>query len=257
VSATRLKPQFRVLVYGLLPIASLVLLGASHTYQQQKRCTGVQVNLAPDTPSTFVSEADIRRYVGADVQLVDAPLSQIQLQGLEQSLLETDYIEHVAASWNNHGRLELDIQLREPIARFEPNHGRGFYLDKRLQVMPLSRRKAAHVVLVRGHCTFVPPRPYQYFPLPKRELKPLLEYLDDHPVWKAQIAEIYVQPDGQLVFYPEFGDTKIRFGYPTDLAAKFEKLERAYGLLLPTGQLPRYKALDLRFEDQVVGVRTG
>jgi cell division protein FtsQ len=53
------------------------------------------------------------------------------------------------------------------------------------------------------------------------------------PIWKAQIAHIYLDPSGEISLYPQVGQQIIDFGTPTDIQQKFDKLFAFYNRIVP------------------------
>jgi cell division protein FtsQ len=247
----------RIALYVVLPLISSLILGASHLHQQQKRCTGLDVHLRNTTDNRFLGTSEIQNLIEFDSRLYDAPVGEIELARIEQTLTSTQYVQYVDAYLTSDARIGIELSLRTPIARFIADDGTQFYLDDQGRTFPTSRSYAARTVLVRGafaksysamdgllRCTYLQPG-----------LDSLLNYLHRNPIWKAQIAEVLVHENGNVTLYPEFGDVRIELGRPHSLAEKFAKLDRFYRLVLPRVGWDHYARVHLGFAGQIVATR--
>jgi cell division protein FtsQ len=77
-------------------------------------------------------------------------------------------------------------------------------------------------------------------------------YVDKDAFWKAQIEQIFVSNEAELVLVPKFGNHTILFGKVDDMEIKFEKLLVFYREALNRLGWNKYKVIDIRFNNQVV-----
>ena len=77
-------------------------------------------------------------------------------------------------------------------------------------------------------------------------------WLDRHPVWNSLIQQIYVEENGDIVFYTSVGDQKIIFGAIENIDYKFAKLKAYYKQIVPAYGWERYSVVNLKFSDQIV-----
>ena len=79
----------------------------------------------------------------------------------------------------------------------------------------------------------------------------LLRFLNDDPFWKAQIAQLIADKDGEIFFNTVLGDQRIEFGTPEDYQLKFNKLKIFYENVL-SKDWSRYRRISIKFQDQIV-----
>lgn len=80
----------------------------------------------------------------------------------------------------------------------------------------------------------------------------LLQHIQQDPFWRAQIAELAVEQDGQVTMWPQVGNHRIELGTPTDLEAKFKKLKLFYKHVLPYKGWDRYSRVNVQYRNQIV-----
>ena len=66
------------------------------------------------------------------------------------------------------------------------------------------------------------------------------------------IQQIYVEDNGDIVFYTSVGDQKIIFGAVEDIDYKFAKLNAYYRQIVPAYGWEKYSTVNLKFSDQIV-----
>jgi len=84
----------------------------------------------------------------------------------------------------------------------------------------------------------------------------LVEFIIADDFWNAQIAQIHINEKGEVELVPHFGNTLILLGKPVDFEPKFERLFKLYTKGFTVFGWDVYSQLDLRFDKQIVGVRS-
>lgn len=79
----------------------------------------------------------------------------------------------------------------------------------------------------------------------------LLRFLNADPFWKAQIAQLNADKDGEIFFTTVLGNQRIEFGTAEDYQLKFNKLKIFYENVL-SKDWSRYQRISIKFQDQIV-----
>ena len=77
-------------------------------------------------------------------------------------------------------------------------------------------------------------------------------YISNDPFFKAQIEQIYVDPDGEIELIPAVGSHVILFGRADDLDDKFSKLYAFYKYGLNKIGWNKYDIINIKYKNQVV-----
>ena len=76
--------------------------------------------------------------------------------------------------------------------------------------------------------------------------------IDEDEFWRAQIAGVIVEKDGDIRMLPQVTKQNVHFGQPEDLDEKFMKLKVFYKEILPNKGWNTYQTVNLKFKNQIV-----
>lgn len=224
---------------------------------QQKNsmvCTAVEININNEGEQYFLDQKAIRNWVNSQGEVVGSEISSINLFQLERTISENPWIKSADLFFDNQRKLIINIEERNPIARLFTVDGNSYYIDKEGVRMPISQRNASRVMVVTGF-------PSANNTLSKPDSAILLDvvdlanYIHQHKFWRAMISQIDIAPDVQYDLIPVLGNQVIKLGKANDIDAKFQKLYSFYAQLWNKVDIEKYKALDLRFENQIVATK--
>ncbi len=254
----------KVVTYILLGIAVLIFCGyfaaASILARKGARevmCTDVSVRILDSAVNRFVSSGDIRSILTSSaVTPIGRPRDEINLHDIENLLNSRSAIRKSDASLANDGILDISITQRRPVIRIQTGSG-AFYIDDTGYIFPWVSTFTSYVPIVSGH---IPVRLEEgYRGVPEEtdrkwvgQIISLAQWLDRHPMWESLIQQIYVEDNGDIVFYTSVGDQKIIFGAIEDIDYKFAKLNAYYKQIVPAYGWEKYSTVNLKFSDQIV-----
>ena len=254
----------KVVTYILMGIAVLIFCGyfaaASILARKGARevmCTDVSVRILDSAVNRFVSPGDIRSILTSSaVSPIGRPRDEINLHDIENLLNSRSAIRKSDASLANDGILDISITQRRPVIRIQTGSG-AFYIDDTGYIFPWVSTFTSYVPIVSGH---IPVRLEEgYRGVPEEtdrkwvgQIISLALWLDRHPVWNSLIQQIYVEENGDIVFYTSVGDQKIIFGAIENIDYKFAKLKAYYKQIVPAYGWERYSVVNLKFSDQIV-----
>lgn len=161
------------------------------------------------------------------------------LKGLEQ-------VKDAGVYFSQQGRMYITIEQHEPLFRVYPNGGAPYAIDEKGEVMPIRGSAAFRSIVVTGAVTKE---------MVKSQVVDLVEYINADRVWRAMFEQIHVEESGDYILVPNIANIKIRLGSLDEMDLKFENLR----LYLEQGVDKRgwsaYKEINLKFTNQVVGVK--
>lgn len=244
----RLNRPVRV---GLVAVLLFTCIGFTSTRQQTRICEQVLVKIDNQHNNFFVDEHDVRTLVGAQGEgaLVGRALDKIDLKAAEAQLVLNPYIDEAQVYKEIRGNLVAHVTLAKPIARIVGAEHR--YISDKGALLPFSKRFSPRVMLVSGQGSKVLLQA-QNLMEEQPALFALLQFINNDPFWRAQIAELSVDSQGEVTLYQQVGKQYIEFGMPMQIAAKFEKLAIFYDEILPRKGWNHYKKVNLKYENQIV-----
>lgn len=239
---------------ALVVLTGVGLLAAVEKRTDIRTCRRVAVLIDDGKPEHgFVTPADVRSLLNADGGgLVGKRLERLNLKALEARVRSNGLVRECQVAADLSGTLNVRVWQHRPIARLVERGGSAEadgYLNAEGDLLPLSDHYTARVLLVAG--------PY-FERLPNlrakrhEDLRALLNHIAADPFWNAQIAQVVVERDGEVILLPTVGSQEIAFGPPTDLESKFRKLTVFYTQILPARGWDAYQRVSVAFKNQVV-----
>jgi cell division protein FtsQ len=250
-SRFRIKKWVQIFLMTCVIFSAIGFVEKKHS---DKICSRIHVQIENNLGNYFIHENDIIGLItnnGID-PLVGNEFKNIDLKNLELRIKTNKFIRNCQVSRNLKGELLVEVQQSVPIARVVQADAPDAYISHTGQILPLSERYTARVVLIQGEYT----RKLLSLDFSaSEEGKPFFELLrtiDQDPFWKAQIAELYVDRNGEITILPQVGRQVIEFGAPVDMKAKFEKLKLFYKQILPAKGWNRYAKVSVKYRNQII-----
>ncbi len=221
--------------------------------RSHKPCSHVAIEIKNRYQNYFVNENDVHLLMtntGAE-QIVGIHLADLNLKELERRIETNKYIKKANVYKDLKGNLIVEAFQNRPIARVLQADAPDAYISTDGEILPVSDRYTARVTLVSGSYA-----PY----LVKHQLQnaedqaifQLIHYIEEDAFWKAQIAQVEVQKDGEVTLYPQIGKQQIAFGKAENIESKFARLSIFYKQIMPRKGWDNYKNVNLKYQNQIV-----
>jgi len=189
-------------------------------------------------------------------QLIGHSLESINIQALESKLKANPFIESAKVYSDMDGIIWVEITQRQPILRIMNQADQDFYVDQHGLKIPLSDNFTARVLAANGFID----EPFSgkidtlHTEL-AREIFATADYIRKDSLWDAQIGQIYVDQDHEIELIPRVGNQRILLGNADSLDAKFRNLLAFYKKALPQVGWDAYKTINIKYANQVIGVK--
>lgn len=241
------KAVIKILLFLLIVAIITLSLSFSSNKLSGVKCEEVKVVIHKDSPR-FMDEEEIAAIVTKN-NLLNMQMDSINTEKLEEQLKEATAIKNAeifrhidADGLNFKGRLVVEVEQREPLFRVISGT-KDFYMDKEGVSISGNQKYSAHVLLVTGSVD-------EEFA--RESLLPLITFIKSNDFWEAQIKQIYVEDNKELILTPLIGDQRIEFGKPEDFQIKFRNLKALYEQEFPEIGWNYYKTINLKYNNQVV-----
>ena len=243
-------------VLASVVLAVLVLIFFAEQKYQNKTCVQLIVKLSgAEVP--LVKEQEVADAISKNGQepVEGAPLSELNLAKLERRVLTNRLVKNCQLYRDLEGNLVADVVQYDPIARLvntaEGNIKRanGGYYSQEGIYLPLSSAYTKRVLLLSGGFFD------KHRDLTKPEflsLREVLQQIVGNPFWKAQISQIIIQKNGELLMIPQVGNHLVEFGSLENYSDKFSKLKIFYDQVLPTKGWETYSKVSVKYKNQIV-----
>jgi cell division protein FtsQ len=242
----------------LFSAGSLLLLTGFSVFaavRQAHRPVGtVIVNIGNEFNNFFISEQQVKSLLtrNGNQPLEGARPEDLDLRTLEGRLKTHPFVKDAQVYRDLGGNLHADVRQNRPIARLtHPDARQDLYVDANGQTLPLSSLYSARVVPI-ARINGQPLENTFFQDSTGNRYLEFLRYIDEHPFWRAQVAEVYITPNGKLVFTQQVGDQRIEFGSPENISEKFAKLMVFYRQIPPALGWDTYHRVNVEFQNQII-----
>jgi cell division protein FtsQ len=235
---------------------AIVLLGAAMQKKDQKKCTGVKIEITGAEKHMFIDEKDVMDMLNTGGSVEGSRLSMLRLRTLETMVEKNPWVRNAEMFVDNQQVLQVRIEERQPVARVFTMEGTSFYVDSGALRLPLSERISARVPVFTG---FPSDKPILAKPDSALLLDLVLigEHILADSFWMAQVAQVDITPQAHFELIPVIGDHTVDLGNAEDIGQKFARLYTFYRSAWLQNGINTYEKLDLKYNNQVVAIRKG
>ena len=255
-----MKKLLNIALWGFFVIGTLVLLSFTQSKKKNTVCNKVEYNIdilsgnhfvTPDRVNEILKKIGFKK--GTDTY------ESIDTEKLERKLLSLSSVESVEVSKNLNGVMDIAIKQRTPIARVFNRNGYSVYIDDKGKTMQTSEFYTARVAVINGFVNIKPGEDLSALTNDSLKNETLLDelyelatYIRGNEFLKAQIEQIYVDKQSEIILVPKVGSQEIILGKIEDLETKFKKLILFYEEGINPNNLNLYKTINLKFDNQIV-----
>jgi cell division protein FtsQ len=214
-------------------------------------CQAIRIEYDPDDVITLDKDLIRRVIKRTDKDIIGKMFDQIDADTLEKALekqpaiLRADIFKTVARDSVYSGVLNVRIKHRVPVLRVITD-SESYYMDAEGNRFPASRDYPANVLVATGKIS-------ESFA--REQLLPCVAFINADDFWKAQIEQINVQADGDVLLTPLIGNQIIELGPPDNLEEKFRYMKAFYKDVLADNNWNKYKWISLKYKNQVIAKR--
>ena len=250
------KKILTISFWGLLAVATCTLLVAAMQKKDEKKCTGINIEISGAHDLVFVDKKDVLKVLQNNGAEKGKEVEAFDLQKIENMLSKNAWVKDAELFFDNKQVLHVTVEEREPIARIFTLQGSSYYIDSSCKRLPLSDELSARVPM------------FTSFPSDKKilskpdsavlqDVKKIAQYVSMDSFWLAQIAQVDITPQGTYEIIPLLGNQVIRIGDAENLDEKFEKLMGFYKQVWSKTGFEKYETIDVQYEGQIVAAKRG
>jgi cell division protein FtsQ len=227
-------------------------------------CEKISVSIKDSLDNSFISRADVMDILlHNDEKILGYALSKINTSKLEELLIGESFIKEAELYKTVNGVLNVEINQRKPLLRIINRTGKSYYLDYEGVILPKSEKFTSRVLVGNGYISepFIPESTRSIFDyeIPGGDRNPVIydlfsiaRFISESELWRAQIAQVYVNGKYEYELIPRVGAHIIHLGDAQNLEEKFSKLEALYLLGLNNSGWNNYEIINLKYKNQVV-----
>jgi cell division protein FtsQ len=228
----------------------LVALPWACTRAQMQTCQGlaggsVEV-IDPDTLHFVTAEEATRLLGDLPENIILRRFCDLDLDSISRMLQASDKVERVEVMRLNNDKISIRLWPIHPVARvWLPSSG-SYYINRAGKRISATANFHMDVPQVTGRITS------QW---PATRLLPLIDYLNDHPLWSQMVSMIHVQDSTDVLLVPVIRGHVINLGDLSNLDSKFSRLEQFYSEVLPVKGWDYYRTISVKWNGQIVATK--
>ena len=236
---------------GLLVMVTFLVITLAFTSHESKDivCRNIEIDFRPDDIIKINSNEILKLVKSADKSIVGKRIESINSEMIEKEVEKHNAILNaevykvlVKDTTSYKGILIVKVKHRKPVVRIVTANG-NYYLDDEGKEIPVSNQYTANVLAATGriNANFA-----------KEQLLPFILYIKDDEFWEAQIQQIHVENDGDILLIPLVGDQIIELGSLDKYEVKLRNMRAFYNQVLASNNWDKYKSVSLKYSNQVV-----
>jgi len=263
-----MKPIYKILILSLVIIVVLVLLKLSNDNFKKQKISQVNITINTQGGPELVTEEEVRELISQGYDsLTKRTVGEIDLEWIENITRTNPYVLTADAYVNIDASLTVDILQCKPILRVFNMKDESFFIDSEGKMLPLNRGASPGLIVAAGNIQerFLPSQKYQYFDSVNFDQTKVLTTMHKLFLIASEISkdtfltrlitQIYVNDNSHYELIPVIGDQNIILGDVDGLRIKLRNLHHFYKKGYSTINFSKYKSFDIRFHNQVVGIR--
>ena len=253
-----MKRIIQIALFVIFTVAVSGLMGFIYIENGKQQINGIFVRIDRNTEKGFISAETIRMNIENMDSILSRQLNEINIDKIEDFLKANVYVEKADAYINIDKNLVVNIRERHPILRVYSKKSEGFYLDENGNMLPLSPKYTARVLVANGYINaiFNKTFPNIFDTINKStqltDLFEITRIIRENTFLNAQISQVYVNSKHEYDLIPEVGNHIIQLGSADNSKEKLDKLEIWYKKAFVKADWDKYTVINLKYKDQVV-----
>ena len=211
-------------------------------------CSEVKISIQEGVVKGFLTADEIKHQLRrANLYPLGEQMERIKTRQIEDALRQNPFVKEAECYKTQTGHVMITLVQRMPVVRVKSDYGTDYYVDENGNIMPDSQF-ASDLVVATGSVS------KQYA---QKVLCAIGCYLLQHPLWRSQVEQLHVLPDGSVEMVPRVGDHIIYLGQPVNLDRKLSRLEKFYRYGLPHAGWNKYSYISVEFDNQIICKKRG
>ena len=243
-----------IIFWVIIAAGILVLVSFIEAKHKQTTCKSFDISIEYDDDDPLISVDEIRQIIYDSFDtLIGKKLIDIDPVQIENMVNEIDFVANADIYTSITGKMNIRVTQRKPIVRIINNANQSFYIDKTGEAVPTNQGFPSRVLITNGFIDINYSDTLSIVNNSKlAEIYRLATYIQNDPLLKIQIEQIYVTKNREYEFVPKVGRHIIIFGGIENMDEKFKKLLVFYHQGINNAGWNTYKSINLKFENQVV-----
>ncbi len=260
-----MKKWIKITVWAILILGVITLVIFIQKTLEEQVVPKANIQIKSEGENTFITEDELLSKLKTKGIVFDKQKrSELEIEKIEEYILSISQVKNVEVYQHINGSWEINIELRNPIARIYDKSGKNYYLDEDGVTFSTTSIHTARTLIFTGfinefeNSISVEEIINNDSLITIRKLDDIYRishYVCNDPLFHSQIGQVFLKKNGDFILVPLVGDQKIIFGSAEsneEVEDKFKKLMIFYKEALPFEGWKHYSEINLKYRDQIV-----
>jgi len=250
----------KILIWSLTGLVGITLLSIFAVYSQSSIvCSKINIEFYNAEKDRFIDSTDVNNLLNSvQGKLIGTKAKEINVNKLETAVNAHPMVKTAEVSKDIDGSINVKLKLRIPVVRVINTYNEACYIDIDGFMMPIGTKNIARVLIANGD---IKDR-FNYSSIKQMkdsignsrtvELFNLAKEINEDLFLNAQIEQIFIKKDSEVMLSPRVGRHSIEFGRIDNINEKLTKLKYFYTNKIGEHGWKTYKQISLKYKDQVV-----
>ncbi len=246
----RVKTIITAVFCGVVLLTMIAFSGKKHG---DRPVSDLKIEIVDHEGNLFIDQLEVTSLINAENTdfVLGLNLNQLDLKELERRVEVNAFVRDAQVFHDLKGNLNVRLKQAVPIARVFFKDDEDYYIDESGLLLPLNSKHTARVPILE----YPGKNPWSKNINESKkgaELLKMLQYIENDPFWKAQVAHLVMDKKGEMNMLTQIGKQEVIFGKPEDLDTKFKKLKTFYKEVLPAKGWNTYAYVNVKYKNQIV-----
>jgi cell division protein FtsQ len=232
----------------------------------KNKCYDIEISIDAPADATFITELDVRNYITqVEGSLVGSEIAKINIENIENIINKNPFVLTSKVYVTLGGIVKIEIKQRTPIVRVQNLSDQSYYISKDGYLMPVVAGKTARVLIANGFINDLYINSLKLDGDTTGSEKDTIRYnknltkiyraafcINKDPFWKAQIQQLYLDKNGNMLMMPLVGNQIINLGDEFNIGEKLDKLRIFNKKKEFLASWDKYDTININFKGQIV-----
>ena len=247
--------KMKHVLFNILSISAIMfLIGFASVDNNRRKCNQLIISIDNQLDNHFIDENDVLQMItnGYTEAIEGVAFKDLNVRSLENRIIGNSYVKESEVFRDLKGNLLVNVTLRRPIARITRNDGPDAYVAEDGRILPVSEKFSSRVILISGMSTSEIVKLESLASDDYSKLYELINFINSDTFWKAQIAQVVIEDNNEILLLPQVTKQNIEFGDLNNIENKFRRLEIFYKEILPRKGWNTYSRVNVTYNNQII-----
>jgi cell division protein FtsQ len=260
-----MKKVFKIIFWVLFAVGLILIVFFASKENNNAVAKKPDISIHVEGENAFLTESELLdRLIYKRLYQKNMKVNVVNVKKIEAAIIKMEEVKNVRVYKNIGNSWNIDVELRNPIARIFTLSQKAYYLDDEGFTMGRSSLHTAHVLVFSGFITENMEKASVKEIINNDSLKSIRKlddiyrisnYVCKDSLLNALIGQVYLEKNGDFILIPLVGKQTILFGSANSdevVADKFNRLKVFYKEGMPYEGWEKYNTIIVKYEGQIV-----